>query len=764
MANQKFKVLSIINHSEWLRSCPVFIVRSQIILNNENNKLFIVNEMANVGQKGIKDVIIKMLCQSEDGTLISEIDNCVYQGVNVEKQAVFGGNKLFGIPDGTQKVQIVIKSITYADQTTWKNDFELKGIKIDNPVRIDPNDSVIDVVNARCKENNVAPKFWPYEFDGGWRCTCAQLNDEEDLVCGLCGASKFWILDNLNREDIIDYKERTAREARLRAEREAEEARLAAEREAEERRLEEERIAEEKRLEEERIAEEARRAEEEKRIAEARAAEEARLAAEREAEERRLAEERAAEEARRAEEERRLAEERAAEEARLAEIRAIEEAKRAEEERKAAEERARLEILMAKKEAVRQYNMKQTRKSAKKGVFIAGICVLLVVLAFGAYQLVQIIRVNDRYENAKKSAANFNYDEAIKTYRSLGDYKDSAQMVLQTKYEYAEYLTALGNYQSAIDMYTELGSYQDSSSKISQVYYKWGKTLKDEGQFDKAFEYFDKAGSLVSEEEYNEITLEYADYLINNGDYAAGIDVLKNLDDMSGIETKIKDCYYQWGKTYLDQSRFDDAIETLRKSYNTAEVKELIKKAYYQKGNKALTAKDIELAYDCYVSAGDYEDADAKEKSLYPDMAELKMNQKNYNAAAFFYANMGETEEAEAGYNKAKYMYAESMIQKNIDETILDIYKNLPKNYENSKQRIAMIEKYIKYIGKYTCTDEKAEIKTVSVKMTIVDDQVEIKVNGEPINSTSMSSDTCIINKDTVKLKNPDGTLYTYKK
>lgn len=725
MANEKYKVLKIISHGEWLRGCPLFVVRSQIIRNNENNRLFLVNEMANIGVRTIKSAIIRIDCLDADGNMISSVDNCAYQGLNVEKQAVFGGNKLFGIAEGTDSVSIIIKKLTYSDGTEWSNEYLLKGLKISNPVRIDPQDSVYDVVKARCNDNHIVPKFWPYEFTGGWRCTCAQLNDEDDMSCSLCGASKFWVLDNLNRDDIIEYKERVEREIRLRIEREAEERRLAAEREAEERRL----------------------------------------AAEREAEERRLAEERAEEERRRAEEEARLAAEREAEEKRLAEERAIEEARRAEAEKKAAEERARLDLLMAKKEAVRQYNKQQTKKSFGKGIILVCVLAALVAIGFGAFELYQVIRINDRYESAKKYISNYNYEEAIKVYKSLGGYKDSQEKVLETKYDYAEYLTIINRYGDAVNIYTELGSYKNSTQHIPQVYLEWGNYARENKQYAEAFEYYEKAGNLVNQDVFSQTSFEYAVSLMESGSFQEALDIFGSIAEMTGVPTKVAECYYLWGKSYLNQSRFDEAIECFKHSFNVEDTNELNKKAYYLKGNKMAASNKIEEAYNCYLNAGDYEDAQEKKNALIYDMGVLRLEQGNYNAAVMLLANVSDTTEITDKYNEAKYKYAEFMLSQNVDERILNIYKELPKDYEDCEERIKLIEKFIGNVGKYVCSDEKAPVQEVVVIMTITDGEVWLRANGEVVDTSTLKSENCSIDKKgTLQFVNSDGVKYTYKK
>lgn len=712
MANEKYKVIKIINQGEWLRGCPLFVVRSQIIKNIESDKLFLVNEMANIGTKTVRSVLVRLECLDISGNVINIVDNCAYQGLSVAKQAVFGGNKLFAAVEGTDGVRVIVKEAVFEDGTSWKNDFSLRGIKISNPVKIDANDSVYDVVQTRCEGRHITPKFWPYEFPGGWRCTCAQLNDEEDLICTLCGASKFWVIDNLNREEIIAYKERVAREIRLQIEREAEERRLAAERAEEERRL----------------------------------------AREREEEERRLAAEREEEERRRAEEEKRLAEERA-----------IEEARRAEEERKAAEEKARLDMLMAKKEAVRQYNRQQTRKNIRKGIIAAVAVVVVIVAAFGGYQFYQYTRINDRYESAKQYIANYNYEEAIKVYRSLGDYKDSPQQVLETKYLYAEYQAIINQYEEAVRLYSELGSYKDSAQKIKETYLAWGNYSKESKNFADAFAYYEKAGDLVDEELRKETTYDYAVNLKETGNYEQAIDTFTILIEQDGIKTLISECYYGWGKTLLNQNRYDEAIECFKHCYDVQDARKLNAKAYYLKGDKMSSAGNVEQAYNCYLNAAGHEDAEEKKLALSYDMAMISLKAGNYNAALLYFNSAASVEGAEDSVNKAKYEFAESMLAQNIDERILNIYKALPAGYEKSAERIEMIEAYFNYVGIYTCTAEDAPSATLHVQLCMIENEPQLRIGSETLDMTKLSSGSYSISGNTVRYEK-DGKTYLYRK
>ena len=207
MAESKYKVIKVINQSEWAQDCPLFLVRSQIILHTESGKLFVVNEFANIGFQNVKGCVIRMECRGANGELLGNVDNCAYQNLDIARNAVFGGNKLFGLPEGTDEIGVIVKSVINADETTYTNTAMRRGIKIANPVKIDPADEAYDVLSERVGAEGVKIKFWPQKFEGGWRCTCAQINSDSVDVCPLCGVKREFAVEQMDREGILAYKE-----------------------------------------------------------------------------------------------------------------------------------------------------------------------------------------------------------------------------------------------------------------------------------------------------------------------------------------------------------------------------------------------------------------------------------------------------------------------------------------------------------------------------------------------------------------------------
>ena len=133
------------------------------------------------------------------------------------------------------------------------------------------------------------------------------------------------------------------------------------------------------------------------------------------------------------------------------------------------------------------------------------------------------------------------YPAAAAAFEALGDYKDSADWVvecqmLQREYDYAQALAAMeaGDYPEARELFLALGEYRDS------------KTLAEECfQAQQALDYAAACEALDAQ------------------DFATAISLLEKLGDYEDAPQKLLQAHYGLGTRYLKEEKFADAIREL---------------------------------------------------------------------------------------------------------------------------------------------------------------------------------------------------------
>lgn len=144
----------------------------------------------------------------------------------------------------------------------------------------------------------------------------------------------------------------------------------------------------------------------------------------------------------------------------------------------------------------------------------------------------------DDYKQAQALVDEGNYLEAITIYESLGEYKDSADLLADCKakqeqidnYAKAGELYDAGSYKEAIDLYKTLGDYEDSAERLTDATYQLAGQLESEGSYDEAIAIYKeldgymqsaqnienccyaKAEQLITDKKYEEALKAVADY------------------------------------------------------------------------------------------------------------------------------------------------------------------------------------------------------------------------------------------------------------
>lgn len=245
------------------------------------------------------------------------------------------------------------------------------------------------------------------------------------------------------------------------------------------------------------------------------------------------------------------------------------------------------------------------------------------------------------------------YDDKVKTLESLGNYRDSKELLLDVKYEKAYELSEDENYSDAVKLLDSLGDYGDPKSIKQNIYDKAVDYFDDRkfsqaaekflilGKYEDSEEYIEKiyqqAGAYNKDKKYNYAAAVYTslgeysdskdkveelyqrclDY-IDNEKYAEAVPVLKNLNDYKDSEKKLEEIYDEALK-FIEDKKYDKAIKIFEKfgkykesENKLSEITELQNKEKYDKAVNLGKKGKYDDAIKLFNELGDYEDSKAK--------------------------------------------------------------------------------------------------------------------------------------------------------
>jgi len=126
--------------------------------------------------------------------------------------------------------------------------------------------------------------------------------------------------------------------------------------------------------------------------------------------------------------------------------------------------------------------------------------IFLVVSIFLIYAFNMKAEVKEMYEKAVSMVDNENksyenYITAIDILKQIGNYKDSFIYLEKAtdcveKYEIAKESLENGDYELAISLFTELDKFANSEDKLKEAQYKYAIQLYEDGEYDRSYKFF----------------------------------------------------------------------------------------------------------------------------------------------------------------------------------------------------------------------------------------------------------------------------------
>ncbi|MBO7253479.1 MAG: tetratricopeptide repeat protein [Oscillospiraceae bacterium] len=173
---------------------------------------------------------------------------------------------------------------------------------------------------------------------------------------------------------------------------------------------------------------------------------------------------------------------------------------------------------------------------------------------------------SDDYKEAMGLYESGNYAEAMEMFQALGDYEDSAQMVLACRYGQAKVLMDAGSYEEAAQAFALLGDYQDSQAQMNACKYAVAVAYMDSGDYEAAEPIFQELGDYENSAVYLSHITGYkeANALLEAGKYSEAAEAFEQLGDFQDSREQASACWYAQAEAYLNQGDYEAAEPILR--------------------------------------------------------------------------------------------------------------------------------------------------------------------------------------------------------
>lgn len=234
---------------------------------------------------------------------------------------------------------------------------------------------------------------------------------------------------------------------------------------------------------------------------------------------------------------------------------------------------------MAEKENIKVFEMK---RKPLKWKFIIPVFIILAAISVASIKFILPTLPSFKYHKAMELYENGRYEESIDIFTTLGNYRDSEQLILSSKYNIAKSYFSRADYDKAINEFKELGPFKDSVDMVKSCLYFKAMGYASNKEWDAAIETITPIiGYSDSEEQIKVFTYNKALESANNKDLKSAIKILTSLGNYRNSEDLVSKYTYDLSFDLLiekvENRDWNSAIEILYTMPDVPNKEELIR-------------------------------------------------------------------------------------------------------------------------------------------------------------------------------------------
>ncbi len=266
------------------------------------------------------------------------------------------------------------------------------------------------------------------------------------------------------------------------------------------------------------------------------------------------------------------------------------------------------------------------------------------------------------YAAAQECMKQKDYTKAKKYLSSLGNYKDSANLLKECEYQLAAKLYGEGKYRDALDAVTgnKLETYKEAPQMITDCHYHLGLEAEGKGEYSAALELYElnpdylDTDAHILECEY-QTALNYIAY----GEPGTAVTWLQKARKHDGVPEQMDNLisFYETteltgkaeetkqikldmlAETALDAGDAAQAVEYYKQITDPQVTKEREKEAYYLLGSQLLEKEEYEEAIQAFEQAGKYEGAEKQKTKAWDALGEKAFANGDWKMAEKCFTN-----------------------------------------------------------------------------------------------------------------------------
>lgn len=246
------------------------------------------------------------------------------------------------------------------------------------------------------------------------------------------------------------------------------------------------------------------------------------------------------------------------------------------------------------------------KSNKKKNKTISLIVLSVIILAVGFFLGKYIIP----YNQAKNYLSSGQYQLAIDEFNSLGSYRDSDNLFLESKYKLAIEKLNSQDFTKSIELFNSLNNYKEAKKYLTEAKYLQGLQLVAEKKYEDAISLFGELDNYKdSIQQASDTNYLLAKQYFIEGKFIEAEKIFEELGNYKDSLQQLSETRFSFAKSKFKAGLFNDAIVLLEKIVDYKDSNDLLQQSKYSLAVEEYKNGDFESSKSGFVEIPDYKDS-----------------------------------------------------------------------------------------------------------------------------------------------------------
>lgn len=211
--------------------CPLLVYSSSLVFQKKENQTLLNITFQNIGEETITAIDLKINALDESQNIIAAIDNFQYPSVNISKGQIYYNSINIYLPSiDVDSIKMTVNKITFGNDNIVEYGQDYYVVN-DGRFLSEWNANQQYYLQKNKSKLNLSAKkpmiFEPINTDEYWRCTCGQVNQNNQSICIDCNRNKDIQLTYINQDKVSSLVNQSSNESYMPSSREEVEMQIA---------------------------------------------------------------------------------------------------------------------------------------------------------------------------------------------------------------------------------------------------------------------------------------------------------------------------------------------------------------------------------------------------------------------------------------------------------------------------------------------------------------------------------------------------------